>query len=127
MSHLHWDHIMGFPFFMPAYIPGTDSASTGATPARSGLSPSARAAVVSRRVLRTGLGHRVRRPRANRDYEIAGLTVRAKLQHHGGDSYGYRIQHGGKVVVYSTDAEHKLDDPRRHPRRSRTFSAGQIS
>ena len=22
MSHLHWDHIMGFPFFTPAYIPG---------------------------------------------------------------------------------------------------------
>src|SRR5512146_1231500 len=22
MSHLHWDHIMGFPFFIPAYIPG---------------------------------------------------------------------------------------------------------
>ena len=23
MSHLHWDHIMGFPFFGPAYVPGT--------------------------------------------------------------------------------------------------------
>ena len=22
MSHLHWDHIMGFPLFTPAYIPG---------------------------------------------------------------------------------------------------------
>ena len=22
MSHVHWDHIMGFPFFPPAYIPG---------------------------------------------------------------------------------------------------------
>ena len=22
MSHTHWDHIMGFPFFQPAYIPG---------------------------------------------------------------------------------------------------------
>ena len=22
MSHVHWDHIMGFPFFTPAYIPG---------------------------------------------------------------------------------------------------------
>src|SRR5262249_15090032 len=22
MSHVHWDHIMGFPFFAPAYIPG---------------------------------------------------------------------------------------------------------
>jgi len=23
MSHVHWDHIMGFPFFGPAYVPGT--------------------------------------------------------------------------------------------------------
>jgi phosphoribosyl 1,2-cyclic phosphodiesterase len=22
MSHMHWDHIMGFPFFGPAYVPG---------------------------------------------------------------------------------------------------------
>ncbi len=22
MSHVHWDHLMGFPFFPPAYIPG---------------------------------------------------------------------------------------------------------
>jgi phosphoribosyl 1,2-cyclic phosphodiesterase len=22
MSHVHWDHIMGFPFFAPAYAPG---------------------------------------------------------------------------------------------------------
>jgi len=22
ISHLHWDHIQGFPFFAPAYIPG---------------------------------------------------------------------------------------------------------
>ena len=22
MSHVHWDHIMGFPFFGPAYVPG---------------------------------------------------------------------------------------------------------
>ena len=23
MSHMHWDHIMGFPFFGPAYVKGT--------------------------------------------------------------------------------------------------------
>jgi phosphoribosyl 1,2-cyclic phosphodiesterase len=22
LSHTHWDHIMGFPFFTPSYIPG---------------------------------------------------------------------------------------------------------
>jgi ribonuclease BN (tRNA processing enzyme) len=41
---------------------------------------------------------------------IAGLDVTPKLQLHGGDSYGYRFEHQGKVVVYSTDSEHKTDD-----------------
>jgi ribonuclease BN (tRNA processing enzyme) len=42
--------------------------------------------------------------------EIADCRVTAKLQMHGGDSYGYRIEHGGRTVVYTTDTEHKLDD-----------------
>lgn len=24
LTHTHWDHIMGFPFFIPAYVPGTN-------------------------------------------------------------------------------------------------------
>jgi ribonuclease BN (tRNA processing enzyme) len=31
-------------------------------------------------------------------------------QVHGGDSYGYRFEQDGKVVVYSTDSEHKSGD-----------------
>jgi ribonuclease BN (tRNA processing enzyme) len=31
------------------------------------------------------------------------------LQPHGGDSYGYRFDSGGKALVYTTDAEHKID------------------
>jgi phosphoribosyl 1,2-cyclic phosphodiesterase len=23
LSHLHWDHIQGLPFFVPAYLPST--------------------------------------------------------------------------------------------------------
>ena len=23
LSHLHWDHIMGFPFFVPTFVPGS--------------------------------------------------------------------------------------------------------
>ena len=40
----------------------------------------------------------------------AGLDVTPRLQLHSGDSYGYRFEHGGKVVVYSTDSEYKTDD-----------------
>ena len=43
-------------------------------------------------------------------HEVAGLKVTPQLQRHSGDSYGYRFEHGGKSVVYSTDSEHKLED-----------------
>ena len=34
----------------------------------------------------------------------------ATPQQHSGDSYGYRIERGGKSLVYTTDTEHKLDE-----------------
>ncbi len=30
MTHTHWDHIQGFPFFVPAYVPGFDITIYGA-------------------------------------------------------------------------------------------------
>jgi ribonuclease BN (tRNA processing enzyme) len=42
--------------------------------------------------------------------EIAGLSVSAKSQLHAGDSYGWRFEHAGKALVYSTDSEHKLEN-----------------
>ena len=30
ISHLHWDHIQGIPFFIPAYIPGNEFTIHGA-------------------------------------------------------------------------------------------------
>ena len=112
MSHMHWDHIMGFPFFMPAYIPGNRIRIYGC---HAELEEAFRRqnAAPSFPVDFSKMGASIEfvRLAPGRDHEIAGLRVRAKRQHHGGDSYGYRIEHGDKVVVYSTDAEHKQDDP----------------
>ena len=47
--------------------------------------------------------------RAGSWYEIDGLRVKAKLQPHPGDSYGYRFERNGRSMVYSTDGEHKLE------------------
>ncbi|HET9045884.1 MAG TPA: MBL fold metallo-hydrolase, partial [Casimicrobiaceae bacterium] len=43
-------------------------------------------------------------------YDIAGMGVTLKKQRHAGDSYGYRFQHDGRSVIYSTDSEHSLAD-----------------
>jgi phosphoribosyl 1,2-cyclic phosphodiesterase len=111
MSHVHWDHIMGFPFFPPAYIPGNTIHIHGGH-ALSVLEEAFRRQQsdpcfpVQWDQLRAAIDfvHLEK----DRWYEIAGLRVRLKLQPHHGDSYGYRFEKDGKAVVYSTDGEHKL-------------------
>jgi phosphoribosyl 1,2-cyclic phosphodiesterase len=111
MSHLHWDHIQGFPFFVPAYIPGNTVRIYGCHDALEEAFRRQHAAP-SFPVDFSQLGARLEfvRLEPGKTYDIAGLRVRALRQHHGGDSYGWRFERDGRVVVYSTDSEHKLED-----------------
>jgi phosphoribosyl 1,2-cyclic phosphodiesterase len=104
--------VQGFPFFVPAYIPGNRIRIHGchdgleeafrrqhgapSFPVDFGQLPST-----------IEFAHLV----PGEVYEIGGLRVTAKRQFHSGDSYAYRFERGGKALVYSTDSEHKLDDP----------------
>jgi phosphoribosyl 1,2-cyclic phosphodiesterase len=111
VSHVHWDHIMGFPFFVPAFIPGNririyschaklEQAIRGQNAAPCfPVEFASLAAKIEFVALEPG-----------RSYSICGATVTGKAQRHGGDSYGYRIEKGGKSVVYTTDSEHKMED-----------------
>lgn len=113
LSHVHWDHIMGLPFFTPAYIPGNRVVVYGghahleAALRRQQEQPSFPVdfstfrADISFVRLEPGIVH-----------EVAGMRVKLKLQRHAGDSYGFRFESGGKSVVYSTDSEHDLGNRR---------------
>ena len=113
LSHVHWDHIMGLPFFTPAYIPGNRVVIYGghahleAALRRQQEQPSFPVdfstfrADISFVRLEPGIVH-----------EVAGMRVKLKLQRHAGDSYGFRFESGGKSVVYSTDSEHDLGNRR---------------
>ena len=111
MSHLHWDHIMGFPFFTPAYLPGHHIRIYGC---HAELEQAFRLqqAAPCFPVDLSRMGARIEfiQLETERAYEIAGYRVTARLQSHGGDSYGYRFERDGRAVVYSTDSEHKLED-----------------
>jgi phosphoribosyl 1,2-cyclic phosphodiesterase len=112
LSHLHWDHIQGFPFFVPAYIPGNRIRIYGC---HDGLEAGLRRqhGGPSFPVDFTQLPSTIEFVRlvSGETYEVAGFRVTAKRQFHSGDSYAYRFERDGKTVVYSTDSEHKLDDP----------------
>jgi len=111
MSHVHWDHISGFPFFMPVYLAGNRIRIHGCHP---GLPEAFRRqhGAPSFPVDFAQLGASVEfvRLEPDRGYDIGGLRVTAKRQRHSGDSYGYRFEREGKTLVYSTDSEHKLED-----------------
>jgi phosphoribosyl 1,2-cyclic phosphodiesterase len=112
LSHVHWDHIMGFPFFGPAYVPGNKiriygcHANIEAALRRQQDPPSfpvpfdSLAASIEFVTLQPG-----------RSYDIAGWSVTARLQNHSGDSYGYRFVREGRIIIYTTDSEHRLDVP----------------
>ena len=112
MSHVHWDHIMGFPFFTPAYIRGNririygGHAELESALRRQQAPPSF---PVDFSIL--GADIEFVRLEPERQYEVAGLNVRLMLQRHSGDSYGYRFASAGKTVIYTTDSEHTLEEP----------------
>jgi phosphoribosyl 1,2-cyclic phosphodiesterase len=112
LSHLHWDHIMGLPFFMPAYLEGNTVRIYGGHAdleralRRQQEQPSF---PVDMSIMRARL--EFTRLETSVDHQIAGMTVRLLRQRHGGDSYGYRFSAGGRTVVYTTDSEHRLVDP----------------
>ena len=109
MSHVHWDHIMGLPFFVPAYIPGNRVVFYGshleleAALRRQQAPPSF---PVDFSIFGATLEFVHLQP--GRRYEIAGVQVSTMLQRHTGDSYGYRFEAQGKALIYTTDSEHPL-------------------
>lgn len=113
MSHMHWDHIMGFPFFGPAYVPGNRIRIYGCHDAleqalRQQQAPPCFPVPFDQLAARIEFV----RLRPGESHDIAGVRVTPARQFHSGDSYGYRIESGGKSFVYTTDSEHKLQDKR---------------
>lgn len=110
ISHLHWDHIQGFPFFIPAYNPQNvvhiygchhniqDAFINQQKPVHFPLQLADMPGKIHFHVLEK-----------SRVYNIAGLEISMIKQNHPGDAYGYRFQKNDKKVIYSTDSEHTED------------------
>lgn len=108
MSHVHWDHIMGFPFLAQAYIRGNHIRIHGVhDELEEAFRRQHRAPSFPVPFDALGADIEFVRLRTDQATTIDGVTVRILEQHHEGRSFAYRFEHGGKAVVYSTDSEHK--------------------
>ncbi|MCA9539389.1 MAG: MBL fold metallo-hydrolase [Myxococcales bacterium] len=109
-THLHWDHIQGVPFFTPAFHPESDL--TFAAADRSGQG------------IREALGLQMRPPQfpiglealvgarrfvnvdPRKPFEIGPFRVTPLEQDHADGVVVYRIEAGGRSLVFATDTEH---------------------
>lgn len=113
LSHLHWDHIQGFPFFAPAFIPGNTlriGGGHGAEAVKSALLGEFQQPFfpVPPEFLKSQMSFFDCAP--GETFELEGFQVTPLLLSHGGGSYGYRLDFDGASVVFASDAEHKYED-----------------
>jgi phosphoribosyl 1,2-cyclic phosphodiesterase len=115
LSHTHWDHIQGFPFFGPAYV---DSFTIDIF-----LSSIHRPDRNLQQVFSNQMGFeyfpvglqklraqlRFQQPHQESATTEWGVRVTACPLNHPGQSYGYRFEQQGKILVYCTDVEHGED------------------
>jgi len=112
ISHYHWDHVIGLPFFGPMFVPGNQIVFYGdsvnnlrSTIERlftSNYSPLKGAQNVAANVT-------YRQVNLDNEMDIAGFRVQAAEHRHPGKAITYRVQYGTAVVIYSTD--HDIGDP----------------
>jgi len=110
LSHTHWDHIHGFPFFVPAFIPGNRIALYGPVNA---LNESLKEIMTKQMhysyfpVPLHHLGAKMSfdELKEGPPFDVDGVKVTAKYLNHPVTVLGYRFEYKGKVVVTEFDTE----------------------
>jgi phosphoribosyl 1,2-cyclic phosphodiesterase len=109
ITHTHLDHIQGFPFFLPAFVPGTRLTIVG--PAGSAKSlQAAFADQMDPAYFPIRLDHMPadlefieRNP--GESFEVGGLSITPILLMHPIPTFGYRIDEGSTRFAFATDNE----------------------
>lgn len=108
ITHTHWDHIQGFPFFAPLYIPGFEVILYGASSFGKDLKSIFRGQLdrdyfpVQFEDMRATIRFE---ELADPGLEIGGLKISWQFTHHPTATVAYKIDSKGRTLGYVTDNE----------------------
>ena len=106
LSHLHWDHVQGLPFFSPlldpassltVYGPSEDDGTTAAEILAETIRPPVFPIGID------GLPGRVEVRETGSRFTIGGFDVTSARVPHVGVAVGYRVRHGDTTIAYLSD------------------------
>lgn len=113
LSHFHWDHIQGFPFFGQSFSPNskidiyTPFADAEEYLERQSSLPYFPINACFESVKNQLSFHLMQE---GNPIEIGGLKIECHRMFHPGDSYSYSFEEDGKRFIYSTDVELQTSD-----------------
>ncbi len=120
LTHFHWDHIQGFPFFAPFFSPGFNikiyyNTTDGLTAAKaideqmqSGFFPVKRDEVFKANIDFIDIS-------SDASIKIDDFIISKIHTHHSEGTFSYRIEEKGKALVYMTDNEIYCKKEEEHP------------
>ncbi len=111
-SHVHWDHIQGFPFFLPAFVKGNVIHMYGGA----NIVGTVETALAGQMETPNFPVHLRDLPASLHFHDLdegevvtleGGVRISNAQGNHPGGVFAYRVEHGGRSVVYATDTEHR--------------------
>jgi phosphoribosyl 1,2-cyclic phosphodiesterase len=107
IGHTHWDHIQGFPFFVPLYVPTSKFTVYGmrgtTKPFLDVMSGQMNPSYFP--VQLKDMGSKPEFVELNAPVMVGEVKVSYHYLNHPGITVGYRFEHGGKAFTYISDHE----------------------
>lgn len=120
LSHFHWDHLLGFPFFYPAYNPGVTldfySPLPDIEPALNGQMCPPYFPVTMETMQAKMNFYYLQKP-----IRLGPATVEFRKLNHPGESYAFLVRCNEKRFIYATDVELTASDFNRNEENTRFF------
>jgi phosphoribosyl 1,2-cyclic phosphodiesterase len=117
LSHAHWDHIQGFPFFVPLYQPGNRFRIFGGAKSSAMLEGILEGQMAPQyfpvqTLKNMGASIDIVAITEGEPFEAEACQVRARTNPHGrAGALAFRIDDGSHAVVYASDAGYGADGP----------------